>query len=96
VEAKMYNQQWWISETDPYKIISYFENLLKESGFNILKKTEHHFEPYGYTGLWLLSESHFAVHSFPEENKSYIELSSCVKEYYDEFLRKIDNNLLVL
>ena len=49
-----------------------------DSGFQILDKCEHYFPVQGYTGLWLLSESHFAIHTFPEEDKTYIELTSCV------------------
>ena len=92
----MYNYSGWISETNPNEITSYFESLLKESGFKVLKQTEHHFDPFGYTGLWLLSESHFAVHTFPEENKSYIELSSCVKSFYDNFLESFTNYQKIL
>lgn len=47
---------------------------------------EHYFEPQGYTCLWLLSESHFAIHTFPEANKTYIELSSCNRQMYENFL----------
>lgn len=41
-------------------------------------------------GLWLLAESHFAIHTFPEENKMYIEISSCVKMYFDNFLTQLE------
>ena len=44
------------------------------------------FYPYGYTKLYLLSESHFAIHTFPEEKLAYYELSSCNKKYYDRFV----------
>ena len=51
---------------------------------------EHYFTPYGYTALFLLAESHFALHTFPEENKTYIELSSCVKKgFYYRFVDDI-------
>lgn len=43
----------------------------------MLAVSEHHFSPQGYTCLWLLAESHLALHSFPEEAHTYIELSSC-------------------
>ena len=56
----------------------------------MVKKVEHYFEVQGYTALWLLSESHFALHTFPEEHKMYIEISSCVKEYYDKFILAVD------
>ncbi|MBQ3409382.1 MAG: S-adenosylmethionine decarboxylase [Clostridia bacterium] len=87
----MYNYNKWITYdvTKEKEIIDRLENILVESGFKIVKKAEHYFEVQGYTALWLLSESHFAVHTFPEECKMYIEISSCVKEYYDKFVDKL-------
>lgn len=84
MQAKIWNQ--WITETEPQKIREKFDAALRKAGFNILRYTAHHFQPQGYTGLWLLSESHFAVHTFPEFGKTYIELSSCNLEYYQKFL----------
>ena len=49
-----------------------------------------HFEPIGYTALFLLSESHFAIHTFPEHNQTYIELTSCVKKQFDYFIKNND------
>lgn len=66
-----------------------FDALLRESGFNILAISDYHFEPFGYTALWLLSESHFAVHTFPEEGKAYIEISSCNLAFYERFIELI-------
>lgn len=88
----MFNYNGWISETNPHKLCKYFNSILLQSGFKILKKVSHHFQPYGFTGLWLLSESHFAIHTFPEENKTYIELSSCVKKQYDQFMSHLKEN----
>ncbi len=87
MEAKMNNRSWWESETDKNKLNAKYDELLKKSGFKILKKIDHDFEPYGYTALWLLSESHFAVHTFPEENKTYCELSSCVDKPFELFIK---------
>jgi S-adenosylmethionine decarboxylase len=86
MKAEIFNFSHWINTTDNILIKGYFDKLLKDSGFNILNYQEHLFNPYGYTGLWLLSESHFAVHTFPEEDKSYIELSSCNVDFYNYFI----------
>ncbi len=86
MEAKIDNHSEWIKGTDPGKLKHDFEKILLKSGFGILNFMEHHFNPQGYTCIWLLSESHFALHTFPEENKTYIELSSCNKTMYDDFL----------
>lgn len=91
MEAKMYNFHTWIKYKDEKIIIKDFENMLIKSGFTIIKKVDHFFERQGYTGLWLLAESHFAIHTFPEEDKIYIEISSCVKNYFDKFLEEFDN-----
>lgn len=77
----------WISETDPQTLRETFDALLRKSGFNVLALVDHHFSPQGYTAMWLLSESHFALHTFPEFGKTYIELSSCNLEFYQKFLK---------
>lgn len=87
MQARIYNYQTWIEETDPTRLKAQFETLLNKAGFGVLQVTEHHFKPFGYTALFLLSESHLAIHTFPEENKTYIELSSCVKQQFDNFLK---------
>ena len=91
MKAIMYNYNTWIKYRKEEELIEILENMLTSSGFNVINKVEHYFEKQGYTGLWLLSESHFAIHTFPEEDKIYLEISSCVKEYYDNFLIKLEN-----
>ena len=89
--AKIWNHSEWLKMTNPEQIKQYFTDVLKIAGFNILNIAEHHFQPEGWTGLWLLSESHFAVHTFPEIGQCYIELSSCNQEYFVEFIKVIQN-----
>lgn len=88
-KAQIYNQKWWISNTDPVSCKSVFTDLLNQSGFTILNFVEHHFNQQGYTCLWLLAESHLAIHTFPEEQRCYVELSSCNEEKLDAFKRLI-------
>ncbi len=94
MKAVMYNYNTWIKYQKEEILIDYFEKLLKKSGFTIINKVEHYFEVQGYTGLWLLAESHLAIHTFPEEDRAYIEISSCVKEYFDEFIKTIKEDIL--
>jgi len=84
--AKMNKWSGWITETDPATLDNTYKTRLLTAGFKILKECEHHFQPYGYTKLYLLAESHFAIHTFPEEGKTYIELSSCVDEPFNRFM----------
>ena len=82
MKAQMWNKNGWIKEVDPSSVKNKFSELLSMAGFDILNFQEHYFEPQGYTALWLLGESHFAIHTFPEDDKSYVELSSCNEDYY--------------
>ena len=91
----MFNYNDWIEETNPFILREKFNTILKESGFGVLSFVEYNFEPQGYTALWLLSESHFAIHTFPEENKSYIELSSCIEKQYIKFM-ELNQSQMVL
>lgn len=89
MKAKIYNYKNWIKETNPEYLKIEFKKILEKSGFKIIDNIEYYFTPFGYTALFLLAESHFAIHTFPEENKTYIELSSCVKSQFDKFIKEI-------
>ena len=50
--------------------------------FQILEKIQKVFTPEGYTILYLLSESHISVHTFPERNFLSFDLYTC-RDYKD-------------
>ena len=50
--------------------------------YEILGEVEHVFQPQGYTLLFLLSESHLSVHTFPEKKYISFDLFTC-REYPD-------------
>lgn len=87
MQAKIDNYNSWVETADHEAIIRQLEEILTTSGFTILNFMEHHFTPQGYTALWLLAESHCALHTFPEENRSYVELSSCNTQMFVDFVR---------
>lgn len=85
MKAELYNYKCWIPESDTTFLQTKLNDLLDQCTFEKLGFIEHHFQPQGYTCLWLLGESHLAVHTYPEHNKAYIELTSCVKEKNELF-----------
>lgn len=95
IKARIFHFSYWIKEIDPYYLKNKITELLSESRFEILGFQDHYFQPHGYTGLWLLGESHFALHTFPEEGVAYIELSSCNREYFDSLQRMIPENFKI-
>lgn len=92
MKAFIWNNKWWVEETDPYKLRNRFSDLLALADFEIIDFTEHYFHPHGYTALWLLGESHLALHSFPEEGKTYVELSSCNEKKHLFFTANIGDD----
>lgn len=87
MKAAIYNKSFWISEIVPKILFKDIKSILENSGFNIIKIVVHYFDPIGYTAIFLLAESHLAIHTFPEELKTYIELSSCNEEMYKKFVK---------
>jgi len=63
--------------TNNDKLIELCDASLEIGEVTILNKMIHHFEPHGLTLLYLLSESHFSVHTWPEHNKIRIDFFSC-------------------
>lgn len=66
MKARIFNFAYWSDNTDPEYYKTKIKDMLLTAGFGICDEVHKHFEPYGYTCLYLLSESHFAVHTFPE------------------------------
>jgi S-adenosylmethionine decarboxylase proenzyme len=59
-----------------------FDCICETYEFTVLQKIEHQFEPQGFSLLYLLSESHLSIHTFPEKNYVAIDLYTC-KQYSD-------------
>lgn len=90
MKAKIWHKAWWVNDCRTKALDSTISDILERSGFHICDTLEYEFQPYGFTKLWLLSESHFALHSFPEEGKTYLELSSCNEAYFNACVTAIE------
>jgi S-adenosylmethionine decarboxylase proenzyme len=64
------------------KIKQLLDSICEKYDFCILNRSDHVFEPQGLTILYLLSESHISVHTFPEKNYIAIDLYTC-RDYKD-------------
>ena len=47
------------------KILKLLRNICEQHKFDILKESYYEFEPIGCSALFLLSESHISIHTFP-------------------------------
>ena len=48
---------------------------------HVLAKSGHQFQPHGYTLLYLLSESHYSIHTYPEFRSCYVDIFCCNKDF---------------
>ena len=71
VKTSIYNLRFWLLETNASLLKEHLHKFLSEAG-------------YGIVG-WLLSERHLALHTYPEDERSYIELSGCSKDMNERF-----------
>jgi S-adenosylmethionine decarboxylase len=58
-------------------LVSLFGDAIRKSGATILNYNEHIFSNGGITFVFLLSESHCSVHTYPEHNSLFIDLFTC-------------------
>jgi len=58
------------------------DNICSKYNFTILNKMEHVFEPQGCTIIYMLSESHISIHTFPEKEYIAFDLYTC--RYYED------------
>lgn len=62
---------------DSEKIKELLKLASLESGATPLKYIEQKFEPQGVTGVWILSESHCSVHTYPEFGYGHFDIFTC-------------------
>ena len=48
-----------------------------ECGATIVQKCFHMFNPYGVSGVVIISESHLAIHTWPELGYAAVDLLTC-------------------
>jgi S-adenosylmethionine decarboxylase len=70
-------------QCDKHKIddIAYVEKHLNKAaelaGATIVKSVFHKFAPQGVSGVVVIQESHFAIHTWPEHDYAAIDLFTC-------------------
>lgn len=66
-----------IENLENNNIVSLFRDAIQKSGATILNYNEHIFENGGITFVFLLSESHCSVHTYPEHKSLFVDLFTC-------------------
>lgn len=73
----------WISQAADLENI--MNRVANKCDFTVVSKAFHQFKPHGATGVLVLAESHFSAHTYPENNKVYIDVFCCNPNFDAEF-----------
>jgi S-adenosylmethionine decarboxylase len=77
--------------------IEFVERLMIEatelSGACMIKPLFHHFSPQGISGVIVIAESHFAIHTWPEHGYTAVDLFSCSDFDYKTAMNHIRKNI---
>ncbi len=57
-----------------------FRTASEISNAHIVDSLFHHFNPYGVSGVVVIAESHFTVHTWPEHGYAAIDFFSCSED----------------
>lgn len=72
-------------------LIKAMDEAVSSSGATILDQTPYIFPPNGLTIVYLLSESHASLHTYPEYGACFVDLftcgDNCSSEKFDQALR---------
>jgi len=53
------------------------DSLIKDLKLNVVSQTKYEFTNDGLTKVWILSQSHLVIHSWPENDALHIDLMTC-------------------
>ena len=53
------------------------EEAARTANATLINSTFHHFSPYGVSGVVVIEESHFAIHTWPEYQFASVDLFTC-------------------
>ena len=73
-----------ISDIEPL-----MEKIVDTCNLTVVNRAFHQFEPFGVTGVLVLSESHFSVHTYPEDNIVYVDIFCCSADFDPEHAGRV-------
>ncbi len=72
-------------------VVRALDDAVRASGATILDSCSYVFKPNGLTRVYLLSESHASIHTYPEHGSCFVDLftcgDNCSSDRFDQILR---------
>jgi S-adenosylmethionine decarboxylase len=77
------------------------KKIIEVGKLNVLGEIKHQFKPIGATILYLLSESHLSIHTYPERNYCAIDLYCCnpqinIGDILDTIYKYFNGNCVIM
>ena len=92
IDIKNIKNEAIINDIDQLKTI--MNSICEKYNFNVLQQIEHQFEPHGISIVYLLSESHMTIHTFPEKKYIAFDLYTCREYLSNEVYHEIHNYIV--
>lgn len=73
------------------KVKPVLQQMIATTDLTILSESFKQFDPVGVTGILLLSESHFSIHTWPEHGYAGLDLFSCIPIDHEVITRMISD-----
>lgn len=70
----------WYDSIDMDTVVADICELVRNN-FKVVETACHRFEPQGMTMVYILSESHFTIHTYPEHNYLSLDIYICNPEF---------------
>jgi len=64
---------------DVHLIEKYMNEAVRQSGATIVRSVFHRYSPHGVSGVVVIAESHFAIHTWPEYGYAAVDFFTCGK-----------------
>jgi S-adenosylmethionine decarboxylase len=77
----------WVAQARHLEHI--MNRIAEKCGFTVVSRAFHQFEPHGTTGVLVLAESHFSAHTYPEDNRIYIDVFCCSPNFDPELTARV-------
>jgi len=80
-------------ETEKLKYVKDVKEILlraaRKSQATIVKQFFHQYDPCGVTGIILISESHFSLHTWPEDKYVAFDILTCGEMYPEKAIEEL-------
>jgi len=82
-----------IPDINTFKTVSAIKPLLdiivEKCDLHVVAEAGHQFQPFGATYVYVLSESHMSIHTYPEKNTAYMDIFCCNPDFNCDAAAKV-------